>query len=193
MQSGQPSPPTLSDSWVYVEQEPTYTLFDSWAYGKPYRLQDCDYLCHMVHIYTKRHLTNEADALNAFRGVLHNMRRLRHQHLRSLVYHSSHPTDKQRGRPLRSCSHTRLCGCGLRTTTGPSTRNSSEEVCFYPGPGSVGKDRYITKDPHFWERYVVAIYSNYSYGRVPGKSSNYPRFGRLLLRNPFSGRSTPSM
>jgi hypothetical protein len=77
IQSGHPSTPILSDSCVCVEQEPTCTLFDSWAYGKPYHLQDWDYFCHMVHIYTKRHLTNEADALNAFRGVLHNMRRLR--------------------------------------------------------------------------------------------------------------------
>jgi hypothetical protein len=68
---------TLSDSWVHVEHGPNYTLFDSWGYGKPYRLQDWDYFCQMIHIYTKRHLTNEADALNAFRGVMHDMRRRR--------------------------------------------------------------------------------------------------------------------
>jgi hypothetical protein len=43
----------------------------------PRGLSDWDYFCQMVITYTGRQLTNEADALNAFRGVMHDMRRSR--------------------------------------------------------------------------------------------------------------------
>jgi hypothetical protein len=72
-----PTPTLFDELWVSGDYEPTPTLFDSWAFGKPYGLPDWDYFCQMVITYTKRQLTNESDALNAFRGVMHDMRQSR--------------------------------------------------------------------------------------------------------------------